>query len=172
MTKSFFRAAVTSLLVLCCSQSMAEEPGLSRQIQELKQGVLDLNRDLTLLENELLYPSSETAILVSVDVGTPVRLVDVNLTLDGKHVSYHFYTEQEFAALSKGGIHRLYDGNITSGKHTLEATITGYDPRGKDYQKTTTYSFSKGPGRKMIELRVLDDLASKQHRFEFREWNE
>jgi len=172
MTKSFRRYAVGALLALCCSQGMAEEPGLSRQIQQLKQGVLDLNRDLTMLENELLYPSSHTAILVSVDVGTPVRLVDVNLTLDGKHVGYHFYTEQEFTALSKAGIHRLYDGNLTSGKHTLEATITGYDPRGKDYQKTATYSFSKGPGRKMLELRVLDDLATKQHRFEFREWNE
>jgi|TARA_R110002073_G_scaffold2938_2_gene19154 hypothetical protein len=172
MTNSLRRFSLGALLSLLCTLSVAQEDGLSRQIQDLKQGVLDLNRDLTLMEKELLYPSSQTAILVAVDVGTPIRLVDVNLTLDGKHVSYHFYTEQEFAALSKGGIHRLYDGNITSGKHTLEATITGYDPRGKDYQKTTTHTFTKGSGRKMIELRVLDDLATKQHRFEFREWNE
>jgi hypothetical protein len=172
MTNFLRRFSLGALLSLLCTLSIAQEDGLSRQIQELKQGVLDLNRDLTLMEKELLYPSSQTAILVAVDVGTPVRLVDVNLTLDGKHVSYHFYTEQEFAALSKGGIHRLYDGNITSGKHTLEATITGYDPRGKDYQKTTKHTFTKGSGRKMIELRVLDDLATKQHRFEFREWNE
>ena len=54
----------------------------------------------------------------------------------------------------------------------LEATITGYDPRGKDYQKTTSYTFDKGPGRKLIELRVVDDLDAMQHRFEFREWDE
>lgn len=172
MTNFYRRFAAGALLSLLCVFGHAQDEGLSRQIQNLKHGVLELNRDLTLLERELLYPSSQAAIFVSVDVGSPIRLVDVNLMLDGKHVGYHFYTEQEFAALSKGGIHRLYDGNITSGSHTLEATITGYDPSGKDYQKSTSYSFTKGPGRKMIELRVLDNLDTRQHRFEFREWNE
>ncbi|MDF1629389.1 MAG: hypothetical protein P1U78_06270 [Alcanivoracaceae bacterium] len=150
----------------------ASDDGLSGQIQNLKQGVLDLNRDLSLLERELLYPSSESAVFVSVDVGTPIRLVDVNLTMDGKHVGYHFYSEQEFTALTNGGIHRIFHGNLASGRHTLEATVTGYDPQGKDYQKTTTHTFTKGPGRKMLELRVVDDLSTMQHRFEFREWNE
>jgi hypothetical protein len=150
----------------------ASDEGLSRQIQNLKQGVLDLNRDLSLLERELLYPSSESAVFVSVDVGTPIRLVDVNLTLNGKHVGYHFYSEQEFTALTNGGIHRIFHGNLPSGRHTLEATVTGYDPQGKDYQKTTSHTFTKGAGRKMLELRVVDDLSTMQHRFEFREWNE
>lgn len=157
---------------LLSSSLAASDDGLSRQIQNLKQGVLDLNRDLSLLERELLYPSSESAVFVSVDVGTPIRLVDVNLTLDGKHVGYHFYSEQEFTALTNGGIHRIFHGNLASGRHTLEATVTGYDPQGKDYQKTTTHTFTKGPGRKMLELRVVDDLSTMQHRFEFREWNE
>lgn len=152
--------------------SSAEDAGISRQIQELKSGVLNLNRDLSMLEKELLYPSSESAFFVSVDVGTPIRLVDINLTLDGQHVGYHFYSEQEFVALSKGGIHRVFQGNLASGKHVLEATITGYDPSGKDYQKTASHTFTKGAGRKMIELRVIDDLDAKQHRFEFREWNQ
>ena len=150
----------------------ASDEGLSRQIHNLKQNVLNLNRDLSLLERELLYPSSESAIFVSVDVGTPIRLVDVNLTLNGKHVGYHFYSEQEFTALTNGGIHRIFHGNLPSGRHTLEATVTGYDPQGKDYQKTTSHTFTKGPGRKMLELRVVDDLSTMQHRFEFQEWNE
>ncbi len=150
----------------------ASDEGLSRQIHNLKQNVLNLNRDLSLLERELLYPSSESAIFVSVDVGTPIRLVDVNLTLNGKHVGYHFYSEQEFLALTSGGIHRIFHGNLPSGRHTLEATVTGYDPQGKDYQKTTSHTFTKGPGRKMLELRVVDDLSTMQHRFEFQEWNE
>lgn len=150
----------------------ASDEGLSRQIQTLKQNVLDLNRDLSLLERELLYPSSESALFISVDVGTPIRLVDVNVTLNGKHVGYHFYSEQEFIALSSGGIHRIFHGNLPSGRHTLEVTVTGYDPQGKDYQKTTSHTFTKGPGRKMLEMHVVDDLSTMQHRFEFREWNE
>lgn len=160
-------------VLLCLTQvALAETEGLSQRIQNIKEGVLNLNRDLSLLEEELLYPSSQAAFFLSVDVGTPIRLVDVNLSLDGQHIGYHFYSEQEFQALTQGGIQRLYNGNIGSGRHTLEATITGYDPQGKDYRKTTEYDFTKGPSRKMIELRIVDDLDNMQHRFEFREWDE
>ena len=159
-------------MVSCVQAAVARDDGLSQRIQTLKQGVLDLNRDLTLLEDELLYPSSQAGFFLSVDVGTPIRLIDVNLTLNGQHIGYHFYTGPEFDALTKGGIQRLYTGNIQSGRNVLEATITGYDPGGKDYRKTTSYTFNKGPGRKLIELRVVDDLSAMQHRFEFREWDE
>ena len=142
------------------------DEGLSEQIRQLKNEALDLNRDLTLLERELVYASPQTNIFVSVDVGTPIRLVDINLTIDGDHVGYHFYTDQEFEALTKGGIQRLYTGNLASGRHVLEATITGYDPLGKDYQKTTSYTFTKGAGRKMVEMQVVDDLNKQQHKFE------
>lgn len=144
----------------------------ARDLQALKQNVLDLNRELTALEQQLLYPSTQAAIFLSIDVGTPIRLVDVNVAIDNKNVGYHFYTDQEFQALTKGGIHRLYTGNVTSGEHTLRATITGYDPQGKDYQRTTSYKFVKQAGRKMVELKVVDDVETRQHKFEFKEWNE
>lgn len=161
-----------ALLLGLCQYSFAnDDEGLSEQIRQLKNQALNLNRDLTLLERELLYASPQTSIFVSVDVGTPIRLVDINLTIDGNHVGYHFYTDQEFDALTKGGIQRLYTGNLTSGSHTLEATITGYDPVGKSYQKTASFSFTKGAGQKMLEMQVVDDLNSQQHKFEFREWD-
>jgi hypothetical protein len=160
------------LATLLAGTAIANQPGLSGQIQALKQGVLDLNRDLSMLERELLYPSSESAVFVSVDVGTPIRLVDVNMALNGKNIGYHFYTEQEFTALTSGGLHRIFHGNLPSGRHRLDVTITGYDPQGKDYQRTTSHTFTKGPGRKMLELRVVDDLTTMQHRFEFHEWDE
>ena len=96
------------LVGLCSFASAADDDGLSEQIRQLKSEALDLNRDLTLLEQELLYASPQTSIFVSVDVGTPIRLVDINLTIDGEHVGYHFYSDQEFEALTKGGIQRLY----------------------------------------------------------------
>jgi hypothetical protein len=61
---------------------------------------------------------------------------------------------------------------VTSGEHTLKATITGYDPQGKDYQRTTAYKFVKKAGRKMVEIKVVDDNEARQHKFEFREWDE
>ena len=170
--KAFLPFCGAVLVSLCSIAGAADDDGLSEQIRQLKSEALNLNRDLTLLEQELLYASPQTSIFVSVDVGTPIRLVDINLTIDGDHVGYHFYSDQEFEALTKGGIQRLYTGNLTSGRHVMEATITGYDPLGKDYQKTTSYNFTKAPGRKMVEMQVVDDLNSQQHKFEFREWNQ
>lgn len=150
----------------------ADNEKLSQQIQQLKENVLNINSELSLLEQELLYPSSQTALFLSVDVGTPIRLVDVNVTLDGKHVAYHFYTRQEFDALTQGGIQRLYNGNLASGQHSLEVTVTGYNPQGRDYQKTASFSFVKGPGRKFIELHAKDDLNTMTPKIELREWDQ
>lgn len=169
------RALLATLLILLpMAVSNAAEPSsaANRDLQAVKQNVLDLNRELTALEQQLLYPSTQLGVFLSIDVGTPIRLVDINLQIDGKNVAYHFYTDQEFQALTKGGIHRIHTGNIASGEHTLRATITGYDPQGKDYQRVTAYKFVKAGGRKMVELKVVDDVESRQHKFEFKEWSE
>lgn len=163
---------VSALFLLTTAQAADPTSSAARDLQSLKQGVLDINRELTALEQQLLYPSTQASMFLSIDVGTPIRLIDVNLQIDGKNVAYHFYTDQEFQALTKGGIHRLHTGNLTSGEHTLKATITGYDPQGKDYQRTTAYKFTKTAGRKMIELKVVDDTEARQHKFEFKEWDE
>lgn len=165
------RILCTALLVACPALAGAADAA-SRDLQNLKQNVLDLNKELTTLEQQLLYPSTQVAIFLSIDVGTPIRLVDVNLQIDNKNVGYHLYTDQEFQALTKGGVSRLYTGNLPSGEHTLRATITGYDPQGKDYQRSTAYKFVKAAGRKMVELKVVDDIETRQHKFEFKEWSE
>lgn len=173
--KSFRSLCVCLLSLLSCSalaaQPSAQDDALSQQILQLKQQVLDVNSELRILEQQLLYPSSETALFLSVDVGTPIRLVDVNVSLDGKHVAYHFYTRQEFEALSKGGIERLFNGNVASGRHTLEVVVTGYTPQGKNYSKSSSYNFVKGPGRKYLEIHASDDLNTMQPKFEYREWD-
>ena len=44
--------------------------GLDQDVQDLKKEVLDLNRDLFLLEEELLFPAnSQVAFFISMDVG-------------------------------------------------------------------------------------------------------
>ena len=171
-----YRLVLMGFLFLASSLAFAadapqQDDALSLQIQQLKQQVLDVNSELRILEQQLLYPSSETAFFLSVDVGTPIRLVDVNVSLDGKHIAYHFYTRQEFEALAKGGIERIYNDNVASGQHTLEVVVTGYTPQGKNYSKSSTYTFVKGPGRKYLEIHASDDLNTMQPKFEFREWD-
>lgn len=148
----------------------AAEANLPGDLQGMKGELLNLNRDISQLENELLFPSTETAVVVSVEAGAAVKLVDVNLLLDDKNIGYHYYSDQEFAALAKGGMQRIFTGNITSGQHTLKATVTGYDPGGKDFQRTATYTFTKGAQRKVIELKAGDNASRTQGEFRFREW--
>jgi hypothetical protein len=146
------------------------DTSLPSDVSGLKMDIITLNRDITQLENELLFPSSQAAVLVSVDVGSSVRLVDINLSLDDKNIGYHFYTDTETAALNKGGIQRLFSGNITSGQHVLRAVVNGYDIQGKAFQRTVSYNFSKSAQRKVIELHAGDDASRTQSDFRFKEW--
>lgn len=150
--------------------AQAQEAKLPDDLQSLKMDLITLNREITQLENELMFPSAETAIVVSVEAGSGVKLVDINLSIDDKSAGYYYYSDAEFSALSKGGMHRLYAGNMNSGQHTIKAAITGYEPGGKEFQRTITYTFSKGAQRKVIEIKAGDNATRTQGDFRFREW--
>jgi len=166
---SFLLAGVFA--ILSATSFAAGESSLPSDLQDLKSDVLSLNRDITQLENELLFPSSTATILVGVNPGSKVRLVDVKLSIDDQIVSYHSYSEQETVALSKGGLHRLFLGNVNSGSHNLQAVVTAYDADGKDFQRTVNYNFNKNSLRKIIEIKAADDSTRAQPaQFNFREW--
>ncbi len=66
---------------------------------------MDLNRDLFILEEELLFPANtQVAVFVSLDVGEFFALDALELKLDGKQVSSYLYTEREVEALHRGGV--------------------------------------------------------------------
>ena len=65
------------------AQQRAEFRTLDEDVQDLKKQVLDLNRDLFLLEEELLFPSNtQTAVFISMDVGEFFGLDSVELKID------------------------------------------------------------------------------------------
>lgn len=160
---------ITALAGLTTMAHAVEAP-LPSDLQGMKGELLNLNRDIAQLENELLFPSSETAVVVALEAGSAVKIIDITIFIDDKNSGYHFYGDQESAALAKGGMQRIYAGNVSSGQHTLKAAITGYDPGGKDFQRTVTYTFSKGSARKVIELKAADNATHTQGEFRFREW--
>jgi undecaprenyl diphosphate synthase len=62
-------------------------------VQDLKAEVIRLNRDLLILEEELLYPAgTQVALFVSMDVGRLFELESVQIKLDDKVISQHLYT--------------------------------------------------------------------------------
>lgn len=148
----------------------AVSQGLDKQVQGLKQEVLDLNRDLFVLEEELLFPANtQVAVFLSMDVGEFFQLDSVQLKLDNKVVTNYLYTERENAALLRGGVHRLYLGNLRTGKHELVAVFIGKGTHERDYKRATTLVFDKQTEPKYIELKVRDIEKKLQPEFEVKE---
>lgn len=151
--------------------SLAAEAPLPRDLQGLKGELLNLNRDISQLERELLFPSTEAAVVVSLEPGSDLKVVDIKVLIDDKDAGYHLYTDAELAALVKGGMQRIYTGNLLSGQHTLKAVINLRNAKGGEVQRVASYSFTKGAPRKVIELKPVMQAATNQGDVRFREWD-
>jgi hypothetical protein len=149
----------------------ADTRGLDEEIQGLKKDVVDLNKDLFVLEEELLFPSNtQVAVFVSMDVGEFFAIDNVTLKIDQKEVANYLYTPREAEALLKGGVHRLYLGNLKVGEHELVAFFTGKGPNDRDYKRGATIKFEKGIGAKYLELKINDRQRKQQPEFEIKDW--
>ena len=160
---------------LFAGDNKAEPPagfkGVDEQAQTLKQDVMDLNRDLLALEEELLFPAStQVAVFVSMDVGALFELDSVEIKLDDKVVAHYLYTQREIEALRRGGVHRLYLGNLRTGKHELVAFFIGKGPHDRDYRRGATLDFEKQTDPKYIELQIKDVTRNLQPEFRVKEW--
>jgi hypothetical protein len=129
--------------------------GLDEQVQEVKADVLEIATELTQLEERLLYPSgTQVAVFVALAEGEAFRLDAVEIQIDGEPVARHLYSFKELEALQKGGVQRIYTGNVPTGEHRLEVSIAGKLPNGKDLAATGQLAFDKGiePARLGVTL--------------------
>jgi hypothetical protein len=144
---------------------------LDNRIQDLKGDVIRLNRDLLILEEELLFPANtQVALFVSMDVGKLFELDSVQIKLDDKVVTSYLYTPNEVQALHRGGVQRVYVGNLKAGAHEIVAFFTGKGPHERDYKRGATVKFDKGTDPKYIELRIKDSTGKLQPEFDVKIW--
>ena len=149
----------------------APATGLDERVQQAKSDVIKLNRDLLVLEEELLFPAStQVALFVSMDVGKLFELDSVQIRLDDKLVTNHLYTPLEVQALHRGGVQRVFLGNLKSGSHEIVAFFTGKGPHDRDYKRGATIKFDKGTGASYVELRIKDSLGKLQPEFDVKVW--
>ena len=153
-------------------RDQGEFKSLDQAVKNLKTEVLDLNRDLFMLEEELLFPANtQVAVFISMDIGSLFSLDSVQVQLNGKEVSNYLYTQRESDALLQGGVHRVYLGNLKVGEHELVAFFVGQGPHERDYKRGATMTFEKGIGAKFVELRISDRERKQQPEFVVREWD-
>ena len=149
----------------------SERSALDAEVQALRQEVVALNRDLFMLEEDLLFPTStQIAVFVSMDIGTFFALDSVQIKVDDKEVANYLYTARELEALKRGGVHRVWLGNLKAGEHELVAFFTGQGTHERDYKRGTTLMVEKGVGAKYVELRISDRVRKLQPEFVVRVW--
>jgi len=145
---------------------------LDQEVQGMKKEVIDLNRDLFVLQEELLFPANtQVAVYVSMDVGAFFALDSVTLKIDNKEVKNYLYTAREAEALLKGGVQEIYLGNLKVGKHELVAFFTGKGPVDRGYKRGATITFDKGVGAKYLELKITDRVTKHQPEFKIKDWD-
>ena len=143
------------LSVTAYAQEISREQikGLDEQVQEIKSDVLAIAAQLNQLEEKLLYPSNtQIAIFVSLVDGETFRLDSVEIQLDGKPVAHHIYTFKELEALRKGGVQRIYTGNIRAGEHDLQVFVIGKSAAGFDFRKKEHFKVDKDVGPEIAEI--------------------
>ncbi len=163
------------LLVLMQTTLFASESAagnLSERTDNIKEQVIELNRDLFLLEEDLLHPvSTRIALYVSMDFGRFFTLEAVKLKLDGKPITSFLYTAKDIEALKRGAIQPLYQDNIASGSHELVAFFTGIGTHNRAYKRAVSIKFEKKEGEKSFEIQIVDDASSQQPQFKIRAWD-
>lgn len=179
MTSRIWMVVICLLLTALSGPALAaDEPAvidpttLDHELQALKEEVLTLNRDLLVLEEDLLFPASrQIAVFLSMDRGSLFQLDSVELRLNERVVTTHLYSTREREALSRGGSHQLWLGNIPSGDHELVAFLTGVGPNGRAYHRAASLHVHKQHEPKTIELKISDLQRKLQPEFLIREWH-
>ena len=163
------RHVVIAMLLLAIAPLQAAE--LDKDLADFKREVLEVNKRLLLLEEELLFPAdTQVGIYVSLDVGHFFAPDSITLELDGEVIASHLYTEKEVRALRNGAVQRLAVANVKNGGHELVAFVTGDGPKGTEIRRGVNAQFEKGHGRHFVQLHIEDDSAKQQPRFRFRDW--
>lgn len=152
-------------LAAAVASPLRAEP-LDNEMEDVKKALLDLKRDLVILEEDLLFPAStQVAVFLSMNVGEFFQLDAVTLKLNGKEVSHHLYTDKQVDALYRGGVQKLYIGNVKQGKNRVTAFFTGRGPSGRDYRRATTVEFEKSFEPAFVELAISDSTGKYQPEF-------
>jgi len=129
--------------------------GLDEEVQAIKSDVLRISQELRQLEEKLLYPSgTQVAVFVALAKGDTMRLDAVRLQIDGQLVAHYIYSAKELEALRKGGVQRLYVGNVSTGDHQIEVLVDGKLEGGADFNRTEHFAFRKEVKPKLVELTV------------------
>lgn len=166
MARRMIRVLAAGLLLAIAVPLFADDAdpeALDRSLQQFRKDMLETNKRLLIMEEELLFPANaQLTIFVALDIGRFLVPDSVTLEIDGKAVQSHLYTDREIDALKRGAIQRALTTIVKPGKHAVTAVVSGSDGHGRPVRRAATTEITKDDGQKYLQLRIVDDLAAKQ----------
>jgi hypothetical protein len=153
------------------SAEQTEQQTLMEKTNALKTRMIELNRELFLLEQDLLHPAStRVALYVSMNMGQLFHLDSVKIKLNGEPVDSFLYTKADRQALIRGAIQPLFITDLATGEHELVALFTGIGPHNRPYKRAVTLNFEKADNAKAFEVQIKDDEQKMQPKFAIKAW--
>lgn len=168
---TFFLLSVSCALLMGSFASAENKAELDASIEDLKSEVVQLNRELFDLEEQLLYPATTSfAVYVSMDSAVEYDLDSILITLDEQPAASHVYTPAQGEALKRGGIQKLFVANIKPGLHNIKAEISGRDSDGRPMKRIVVADFGKARTSKYLEVKISGDSKKQRPEFAIVEW--
>lgn len=165
-------AVIASLLLMTAhaeAVSKQQMKGLDEQVQEIKSDVLEIATELNQLEEKLLYPSNtQVAVFVTLTADDTFLLDSLDVRINGEAVAHHIYSYKEIEALKKGGMQRIYTGNLRSGEHEVQVTMLGKRKGDSDLSRSESFLIEKSVGPKAVEI-ILSDPGQAEEVIELKE---
>ena len=163
------RTFALSIVIFCCAGAVRADDaqreqmkGLDEQVQEVKSDVLSIAAELSQLEERLLYPSNtHLAVFVALAQGASFRLDAVQVQIDGQSAAHYIYSFKELEALQKGSVQRIYTGNVATGQHQIEVSLSGKLESGKEFTFTERFAFSKDIGPRLLGVTLAAPDSGK-----------
>ncbi|MBL4607714.1 MAG: AraC family transcriptional regulator [Pseudomonadales bacterium] len=171
----FHNTSLLLILIIIGNQNITaadtEQTILQGQVEKAQKDLLEINRDLKILEEQLLFPSeTQVAVFLSSSPKNTFSLDSVKLSINDKQRVHYLYTERELDAFSRGATQKLFTGNLARGKHQLLIVLIGRGPQGRPYRKAAELEFEKKTGATYVELNIAANAKTKQPSFQFKVW--
>lgn len=147
--------SICGLAAVAGAQDISEEDmrTLDEQVQEIKSDVLGIASELGNLEERLLYPSNtQVAVFVAIEREHKFRLDAVQIQINDEQAAHHIYSYKELEALQKGGVQRIFTGNVPTGTHSLSVSVIGKRENGEDFNESGSFTFAKGVEPKTLGI--------------------
>lgn len=160
------------LLILPVLANSAEQTTqFNQKVDQLKRSVLELNKNLYQLEDELLNPATtKVAVYFSLNNGRFFQPSSISVAVNGKTLATHLYTEKQITALVQGAVQPLQYFNTGLGEQELKVVVKGMDQNGKEKELVSEQKVNKTDKPLYLEIKVADLAAEQKAELSVSQW--